>query len=315
MLQHLLIEVRQLVSLLLLPWVSILSFCLIASWYSLNVIGLDVLLAPLLKLWFLIKPLLFKTLPALLLWFWAHTGAKVIGWFGEIAALVGTILGGWKAWSLKKLGRQTGRFFLGLSARFVALSVLINLLFSHERRGVRLLPRLAIHRLHSTWFGRILRWWKERTERQKRLALGVVLCLALILAGQAMLGVSVLLFDLAWELALLVWRFVLKLWRLLSPFLLRLVPNFIGNFVTQKLIPLAADVIPIIKDDHRIIYMRFNIRRHIRRIKAWLYLKSRARRSAVRKRIKPLVGDKLRAGKSALLDAAARHDANKNKPD
>jgi len=173
-----------------------------------------------------------------------------------------------------------------------------------------------MHRLHTTWFGRVLHWWARRTERQKRLALGVVLCLILVLAGQAMLGVSVLLFDLAWELLLLVWRLMLNLWRLFSPFLLKLVPNFIGNFVTQKLIPLAADVIPVIKDDHRVIYLRFNIRRLIRRTKAWLYLKSRARRKSVRNRLTPLVSDTLRARKAALLDAATRVrsvDSEKNR--
>lgn len=291
---------------LLLPWISIIFFCLLASWYSLFVVGLDALLAPVLKLWLLLKPLLFKTLPALLLWLWTHTGAKLVGWASELFALLSTFLGGWKAWSVKKIMRQVGRFLLSLSARFVAVSVLLNLLFGHERRGVKSLPRLAMHQLHTTWFGRVVHWWTNRTERQKRLVLGVVLCLILVLAGQAMLGVSVLLFDLAWELLLLIWRLMLNLWRLLAPFLLKLVPNFVGNFVTQTLIPLVADVVPIIKDDHRVLYLRFNIRVHIRRTKAWLYLKSRARRDSVRERIKPLVSDNMRARKTALLDAATK---------
>ena len=130
-----------------------------------------------------------------------------------------------------------------------------------------------------------------------------------------MLGVSVLLFDLAWEILLLLWRLTVILWRLVSPFLLKLVPNFIGNFITQKVIPLAADVIPIIKDDHRVIYLRFNIRRHLRRTKAWLYLKSRARRDSVRNRLTPLVSDNLRARKTALLNAANRVSAGNEKSD
>ena len=296
-----------------MPWVSILLFCFAASWYSLFFLGFDVLLAPILKLWLLLKPLLLKTFPALVLWLWTHTGAKLISWIGELAALLSTILGGWKAWSVKKLARQTTRFFLSLSARFVAVSVLLNLLFGRERRGVRLLPALAIHRVSSTCFGRAVLWWKASSERVKRLLLGVVLCIVLILAGQAMLGISVLLFDLAWELILLLWRLTLHLWRLASPFLLKIVPNFIGNFVTNKLLPLAADVIPIIKDDHRVIYLRFNIRRHIRRTKAWLYLKSRARRHTVRNRITPLINDNIRAKKSALLDAATRLRPAKSK--
>lgn len=314
LLHRLLIELRRFVALFLLPWVNILLFCLIASWYSLFVFGLDALLAPLLKFWFLAKPLLFKTLPAVLFWLWTHTGAKLAGWGGELFALLGTFLGGWKAWSAKKLLRQIGRFLLSLSARFVAVNVLFNLLFGHERRGVKLLPQLAMHQLYATWFGRVLRRWRNSSERQKRLVLGIVICLILVFVGQATLGVSVLLFDLVWELLLFVGRLLLQLWRLLSPLLLKLVPNFIGNFVTQTLIPLIADVVPIIKDDHRVIYLRFNIRRHLRRLKAWLYLKSRARRHSVRKRIKPLLNDNLRARKTALLIAAARLGiANKKK--
>ena len=311
--RSLLIELRRLLSLVFMPWFGIVSFCFIVSWYSLFFLGLDVLLAPIVKFWLLLKPLLLKTLPALLVWFWTHTGAKVIGWLTELAALLTTILGGWKAWSVKKIARQVARFFLSLSARFVAVSVLFNLLFGHERRGVKLLPGLAIDRLRTTWLGRLVLWWKHSSERAKRLVLGVVLCVVLIFAGQAMLGISVLLFDLAWELILLLWRFILYVWRLLSPYVLRMIPNFIGNFVTRKLLPLAADVIPIIKDDHRVIYLRINIRRHIRRMKAWLYLKSRSRRHSVRKRITPLVNDSLRARKSALLDAAAKYRASKDK--
>lgn len=293
-------------SLFLLPWVSVFCFCFLVSWYSLYFIGLDVLLAPVIKLWLFLKPLLYKTIPALLVWLWAHTGAKLAGWVSELVTLLVGILGGWKAWSAKKLARQTGRFFLSLSARFVALSVILNLLLGYERRGVRLLPRLAVHRLSATWFGGVLHWWRASSERNKRLVLGCLLCGILVVAGQAMLGVSILLFDLAWELVLLLWRGLLHCWRLLTPFVLKLVPNFIGNFVTKKLLPMAADIIPVIKDDHRVIYLRLNIRRHIRGVKAWLYLKSRSRRHSVRGRISPLVNNKLRAKKNALLGAAAK---------
>ncbi len=148
-----------------LPWFGILSFCFLISWYSLFFLGLDALLAPVLKLWLVLKPFLIKTLPALLLWFWTNTGAKLISWASELTAMLTTILGGWKAWSAKKLARQSARFFLGLSARFVAVSILFNLLFGHERRGLRLLPRLALNRMRSTWLGTVLSFWKNRTER------------------------------------------------------------------------------------------------------------------------------------------------------
>jgi len=272
-----------------------------------------VLLAPILKLWLLLKPLLFKTLPGFLLWIWAYTGAKVISAAGELLALLGGLFGGWKAWSAKKLGRQFGRFVLSLSARFVAVSVLLNMLFGHERRGVKLLPKFTMQQLHTTRLGRLLRWWSKSTERQKRLILGVLLCLVLILAGHALLGVSVLLFDLVWELLLVIWRITLRVWRILSPLLMKLVPNFIGNFVTRTVVPLIAEVVPIIRDDHRVLYLRFNIRRQLRCLKAWLYLKSRARRRSVRTRITRLVGDDLRAKKTALLAASASMAKGKDK--
>ena len=209
-------------------------------------------------------------------------------------------------WSAKKLTRQTGRFLLSLSARFVAVIVLLSLLFGHERRGVKSLPGFVMHKLHKTWVGRVLTIWARSSDRKKRLALGVLLCLILIAAGQAMLGISVLLFDLVWELLLLLWRLMLHLWRIIGPFLLKLVPNFIGNIITGKLVPFLADLIPIIKDDHRVMYLRLNFRLHRRRVKAWLYLRSRARRRSVRSRITALVGQNLRAKKSALLSAATQ---------
>ncbi len=290
-----------------MPWGAVLLFCFLLSWYSQALFGFDALIAPILKVWFLLKPFLLKTLPALILWLWINTGAKLIGWLGELAALLSALLGGWKAWSVKKMLRQVGRFFISLSARFVALSVLVNLLFGHERRGFRLLPHFAMHHLHTTPPGRALRWWSNATERQKRLILGIALCVILVLAGQALLGISVLLFDLVWELILLIWRLMIRLWRFLSPFIIKLIPNFIGNFFTRKILPLVANVVPIIKDDHRVIYLRFNLRRNLRRIKAWLYISSRSRRSSVRKRVSPLVSESLRAKKSALLSAAAKH--------
>jgi len=296
---------------LLIPWFTIVFVCLLASWYSLFVVGLDTILAPILKLWFLVKPLLFKTLPAVLIWFWTHTGAKALVWIAELTELIVTLLGGWKAWSVKKVARQAGRFSLSLSARFVAVNVLYNLLFGHERRSIKLLPRFAMYRLHRSRLGFVLRWWKHSTERQKRLLLGVVVCLLLVLAGHTMLGISVLLFDLVWELLLLLWRLLLNLWRIIGPMVLKMVPNFIGNFVTQTLLPLIADVVPVIRDDHRVIYLRLNVRRHVRRLKTWLYLNSRSRRQSVRNRITPLVGETLRQRKTDLIHAVAKIDNKK----
>ncbi len=306
LLSSLLIETRRFFFLLFMPWVSVLIFCSLASWYSFYFLDLDVLLAPVLKAWLLLKPFLVKTLPALLLWLWVNTWGKLVGWLSELIVLLSGLLGGWKAWSVKKLLRQMGRFFLSLSARFLALSVVINLLHAHERRGVKLLPRFAMSKLHSTRVGVVLRWWADSSDRKKRLLLGTALCLVLVAAGQTILGISVLLFDLVWELLLLVWRMLILLWRVLSPYLLKLVPNFVGNFITGKLLPYMAEIIPIVRDDHRVMYLRLNLRRQYRRVKAWLYLRSRERRVPVRQKITPLVADKLRDRKSALLDAAAK---------
>lgn len=293
-------------SLFLLPWMSVLLFCLVVSWHSLYVTGFDLVLVPILKLWVSLKPLLFKTLPAVVLWVWVNTGAKLIGWLSEVAVLLLSLLGGWKAWSLKKIARHVGRFGLSLSTRFVMVSVVLNLLRGHERMGVKSLPGFAMHKMHSTGIGSVLRWWSGSSDRQKRIVLGVALCTILILAGHSMLGVSVLLFDLVWELLLLIWFAFVKLWRVLGPFILKLVPNFISNFIARTVLPFAADFVPVIKDDHRVMYLRFNGRTYIRRFKAWLYLKSRARRSDVRSQLSPLVGDSLRARKTSLLSASVK---------
>lgn len=310
-LKNILIEVRRFFSVLFMPWIGVVLVCLVASWYSYLYLNLDVLLAPLVKFWLFFKPLLFKTLSALFLWLWVNLWLKVVGWTTEITTVISALLGGWKAWSVKKLARQSGRFLLSLSARFVAVSVFFNLLFGRERRGVKQLPRFALIKLNTTWLGRVLHWWKTGSERHKRLALGLVLCLILVAVGQAVLGISVLLFDLVWELILVIWRWLLLLWRAFSPLLFRLLPNFIGNLITQKLIPFFVDLLPIIKDDHRVYYLRFNVRRHRRNFKAWLYRKSRERRDSIRKRVTPLVGERLRLKKAALLKAAINAEKSK----
>ena len=305
------VESRRLLALLLIPWVGVLTVCLLATWYSLFVIGFDALLAPVLKLWLVLKPLLFKSLPALFLWLWLQTGAKLVAWLGELFIVIGTLLGGWKAWSAKKFMRQVARFILSLSARFVVVSVVLNLLFGHERRGVKLLPRFTLIKLRASPIGGVIRWWSASTDRRKRLILGLLLCAVLVLLGQAMLGLSVLLFDVVWELLLILWLWLTRLWRWVGPFLIRLVPNFIGNFVTQKILPTLVDLVPVIKDDIRVNYLRYNVRRYIRRAKAWLYLKSRARRLSVRSRIQPWLGQGIRKKKEELLHRATRIDSDK----
>lgn len=263
------------------------------------------LIAPVLKAWLFIKPLLFKITPAAALWLWVNICVKAASLVTESAIMLGGLLGGWKAWSAKKIARHTGRFAVSLTARFIAVSVLLNMLFGDERKGVKKLPQFTMLKLRSTRFGKLMEWWAGRSERQKRLVLGVLLCVILILAGQALLGISVLLFDLLWELVLLIWRWLMLFWRLISPIIFKLLPNFIGNFITKKVVPFFVNLVPVIKDDHRVMYVRFNLRRHFRSSKAWLYLKSRERRQSVRSKVGPLVAASIRAKKDKLLDAAA----------
>ncbi len=280
------------------------------SWYCIYVIGLDALLAPIIKTWFFIKPFLlhaFKWVLAFLLWIWVHTVGKFGGWLGEMFMAVVGYLGGWKAWSLKKLFRQSGRFVVSFTARFVVISVILNLLFGRERKGVKRVPALVAARLRRSAFGRVIDRWGRSTERQKRLVLGVTLCLVLVIAGHTLLGVSILLFDLVWELVLVLARWIARLWRLLLPVVLRFLPNVILNFLSTKLFPIFADFVPIVKDDHRVMYLRLNFRRHFRNFKAALYRNSRSKRSGIRGKVRPYIGEGIRAKKTGLIEAAASH--------
>lgn len=317
--KRVLVECRRVLNLVFIPWVGILAVCLLASWYSLFVVGLDALLAPVLKIWLFLKPFLLqisKVIPAFLLWVWLHTGAKLSAWFGEIFVALLGYLGGWKAWSFKKLLRQSARFIVSFTARFVVISVILNLLFGRERKGIKRLPALLATQLRRSPLGRVINGWSDSTERQKRLVIGIALCIVLVIAGHALLGFSILLFDLLWEVLLVMGRWLARLWRFLWPLVMRFVPNFIGNFVTRKLLPLAANVVPIVKDDHRVMYLRFNLRQRYRDFKAMLFRKSRARRSGVRGKVRPYISEGLRNSKSNLIDAAASirdHDATGDK--
>lgn len=121
-----LVECRRLVSLLFVPWISVVLICILLSWYSVFVIGLDALLAPVLKTWLLLKPFLiyvYKGGIAVLLWAWVQTIGKFSGWIGEMFMLVVGYLGGWKAWSFKKCFVRVGALSL-LSQHALCCSVL-----------------------------------------------------------------------------------------------------------------------------------------------------------------------------------------------
>jgi len=293
---------------LFIPWVGIGLVCILASWYSIYVVGLDALLAPVIKLWIFLKPFLihaWKFLLGFILWLWIHTIGKFGSWIGEMFIAVASYFGGWKAWSLKKSLRHAARFVVSFAARFLFINVLLNLLFGRERKGIRQVPALITSRIKQSRLAAVIHWWRGTTERQKRLIIGVVLCLVLVMAGYTFIGVSILLFDLLWELLLVLIRWLGNLWRFLLPILMRFVPNAIANFVTTKVVPVIANIAPVIKDDHRVLYFRFNLRRHYRNFKASLYKKSRSERSTVRSKVRPLVGERVRSSKANLIDAAA----------
>jgi len=309
-----LVEFRRVFNLIFVPWVSAFIICLMASWYCIYVVGLDALLAPVLKTWFFLKPFLMHALKfvvAFLIWIWVNSFAKLGSWLGEILLVIWGYLGGWKAWSLKKFVRQGARFLVSFTTRFVLISVLLNLLFGRERKGMKGVPALVTNRLKRSPLGKIIHWWGDSSERQKRLLIGIVLCIVLVIAGHTLLGFSILLFDLMWELVLVIGRWLLRLWRLLLPIIMRFVPNVLLNFITRKLLPLFAEVIPIVRDDHRVMYLRLNLKRHYRNSKATLYRKSRSKRSKVRVKIRPFIGGRIRSKKIDLIDAAAsNHQVN-----
>jgi len=312
-LEKFLVEVRRVISLLAVPWIAATFICLLSSWYLISVVSVDALLAPVLKTWVLLKPFLLhagKLLSAFFLGLWLYTFGLFSGWFTELFAMLLGYLGGFKAWSVKKFLRQFARFVVSFSARFFLISVMLNLLFGKERKGVKQVPNLLLTRFKRSRFSRILLFWQHRTERQKRLMLGLVLCLVLVIAGHAFLGLSILLFDLVWELVIILARQVVRFWRLIWPIVARFIPNAVGNFFTNKVLPLCADVVPVIKNDHRIMYLRFNIRTHYRNLKASLYRKSRSKRHGVRDKLRPLVSARVRSTKTKLLDEATRSSKN-----
>ena len=313
-----LIECRRWLSVVFMPWFGILAICLLASWYCLYVIGVDALLAPVLKVWAFAKPtllVLLKAGAAVLIFVWFNVFGKLAGWLGELFTMLLAYMAGLKAWSAKKMLRQFARFGLSFITRFFLISMFLNLLFGDERKGVKRVPKLLLTRLKNSFLGRLYSLWQHATDRQKRLVFGALLCLILIIAGHAILGFSILLFDLLWEIAIILARLFARLWKFLWPIISRMIPNFIGNFVTRKLLPIFADIIPVIRDDHRVMYLRFNLRQRFRDVKASLYRRSRARRREVRYQIRPFVSEKLRQSKSSLLSATKELDEDKKEPD
>lgn len=308
LLKTLLVECRRFLSVLVMPWTLLIILCAGCTWLALGILDLQAIVLPVLKFLAAIKVLVLKLIPGGVLSLLVLGGGKLASVFSELVALilgfVSGIVSAWKAWTVKKSLRHGTRFVAATSARFLFFSAFTNFLFGKERKGLRQLPGYLKKKLETSAAGRVIIWWKGSSDRTKRLTIGIVLCVVLIIVGQSILGLSILLFDLIWEIVLLLFRALAKLWRWIAPLLMRLMPNTIGNFITKKLIPMAADVVPVIRDDHRVMYMRFNLRKQLRGLKYHIYRYSRVRRSPLRKKIRSVVPQSLRRRKRNVVDKA-----------
>lgn len=278
-------------------------FCLASSLILISLLDISVMIAPLLKILTYTKLFFISTLPAL--------AASFLLVVKKGFAKLYIILGGWEAWSVKKLFRHGIRFIVSVSARIFLLTFLINLFFGKERKGIKQMPLLIISKLKGTWIGRTVDWWNHTSERQKRITTGLILCLILILVGQALIGVSILVFDIVWEVVIVLSHILVRALRIVSPVILRLIPNAIGSFITGKLLPFFAQAVPVIKDDFRVIYLRVNLRERYREYRKRLLKYSRANRPAVRARLGSITPGAVRTRKDYLLNKALAM----NKPD
>jgi len=278
-------------------WFKVVILCVTLTLISFLTLDLDLLVAPILKLIAFLKLSSAK--------FVAFCSLHYQQFLKKGLALIVSVTGSWEVWSAKKMIRHGLRAGASMAARFFVFNLFINLFFGKERKGIRNLPRLCLTTLKKTWLGDVLSWWDQASERTKRLATGLILCLVLVLAGQAFIGVSILVFDLVWELLIMLGRYFLRFWRWIAPLAFRLVPNAIATFFTQKVLPLFTEAVPMVRDDHRVIYARFDFRERYRKLKKRLLVFSRAKRDPVRNRLRQHLPEKLRQSKSRILDNAA----------
>jgi len=159
-----------------------------------------------------------------------------------------------------------------------------------------------------------MNWWVKASERNKRLAAGLILCLILAVIGHALIGFSILLFDLIWEMVLILIRWLDRVFKVVWPVIRRQLPESLVKLVTQRVVPFLANAIPVIRDDHRIMYMRFNIRLHYRRVKYLLLRYVRARRPVVRSSIGKSISPDVRRRADSIIDRAVKL-ADENSPE
>lgn len=289
---------RRLASAFLIPWFMVIVFCLASTWLSLYYLDWNAIIAPVLKVLALAKGVFIKVIPAaaiaIILTFITTLLSKLTGVLAEAGILLKSMLlalflpiaSSWKAWTVKKTARQTARLIASVTARFVFINVLLSLLFGHERRTIKQAPATLRARITNSKAGKLVLWWHDCSDRQRRLMTGAVICLVLVAAGQKLIGISILVFDLIWELLLWLSRLLTRAWHLLSPILLRLVPNTVSNLFATRILPALTRVVPIVRDDHRVLFLRFNLRRQYRRIKCSILLRSRRKRPRIRKNSK-----------------------------
>jgi len=282
-------------------------FCTFSSIIFIFFFNIDALVAPVMKMLFFCKVFFLKTLPS---WLFAAYIAIKKG----IAKLV-LIIGGWEAWSIKKLFRHVIRFAVTFVARFTFLTFLINLFDGKERKGIRNFLPWFIGSIRKTRLGIIIDWWENASARKRRLLSGAIVCVVLIAFGQTLLGVSILLFDIVWEILILLWRSLVYLSRGLLPIIKRIVPNIIGSFFTNRVVPFFTNAIPIIRDDVKVIYVRSNVRERIREYKKNILKLGRHSRPKVRAKISPLLPEYVREKKKHLLDKTVANRESDDKAD
>lgn len=279
-------------------------FCVFSSLVLIFLFDFNALVAPVMKMLLYAKVFFLKTLPS---WFLAAFVAVKKG-----AAKLIMLVGGWEAWSVKKLFRHVIRFAVTFIARFTFLTFLINLFDGKERKGIRNFPSWFVSSIRKTKLGRIIDWWADATARQKRLLSGVILCIILVAFGQTLLGISILLFDIVWELLILLWRLLGSVFRGLLPILKRIVPNFIGSFVTNRVVPFFTSVVPLIRDDIKVMYLHGSVRERFRKYKINILRLGRHSRPKVRARISPLVPNYVREKKKVILERTVQNRKSDN---
>ncbi len=210
------------------------------------------------------------------------------------------------AWFAKKGGRIFIKSALTFVGRWALIKFLVTQSFGKERRGVRRLPGYVLSIVECSPIGYPIRWWKRATERQKRLAIGIVLCVILSMLGHAVMGFSILVADFIWEIILRLWVWIKALWRWILPIILRMIPGFMMKLFSsfaEKVIRL----LPIVRNNIYYLYVvnfyRTKISNVIRRL--------RRNRVHIRRRARAVVPTPLYTKAQGLLNAASKNDMDK----